>query len=506
MFNNERRPRKSARIMVPWAKKVKYYEKRFKEEFERIADQSPWRNMSEKAWTVMLVKQGIVSRQDGAKILSAILELGKNGPKASTAGSILPFDFGPMSLEKALRERIGEDVASSVNIGKTLPEPLNRLQLRDKLIDVLESILEFRKELLELAKRNIDAVMPGYTHFRQAQPTTFAHYIVSVHDAIERAMTELEGAYKITNLNSLGGGALAGTSWPIDRNLIVELLGFDGLLENSNDCVSSGDFNVSTATGLTNLMIAISRFTMDLNLWGMEEIKMIDVRDEYCSTSSMMPQKKNYSRRLEHARVDSSAVISRLMELVVLAHSEPYAELILLHAMARPLLEALCTAERTLGILSGLISTLIVNKETMLKFARQGFSCATELTNTIMRKKGLSFRKAHTIVAILVGMAEESGRSATEVTSKMLNEAAIEVTGEPVGLSDEDIRQALDPVHFVQVHNSVGGVAPSEVKRMTKDRIKRLEGAKKRHVDRLNKLEQARKRLDAEISLIIQSV
>ena len=218
--------------------------------------------------------------------------------------------------------------------------------------------------------------MPGYTHLAQAQVMTFGHYLVSVHDPIARAMQELETAYKNTNLNTLGCGALAGSSWPLDRKLVADLLGFDDVLENTNDCVASADYCISILAALTNIMLAVSRLTLDLQIWGMEEIKMIGVPESYSDTSSMMPQKKNYGGQLERIRMDSAAIISRFQEAAVLPKNEPYADMLAVLRTRYPVLEALCIVEKDLTILSGFLSTIIPHKEKMLQLAKKGFASA----------------------------------------------------------------------------------------------------------------------------------
>ena len=497
---------RSVRVLTPYAKTITEAESHFNQQMTKVRDMSSWRNMSEKAWVVMLVKEGIVSRENGKKILTGILEIEKaqSGEEASSLS--LPVDnFGLFSVEKILGNSIGLNVAGDVNVGKTLPEPIARLQIRDKILDVFHRVLDFCKTLLEVAAKNTDTIMPGYTHFAQAQAMTFGHYLISVHDATERAIRELEAAYRVTNLNTLGCGALAGTSWDIDRNLVADLLGFDGALENSNDAVSAGDYAISTLSALTNLMVLVSRFALDLEIWGMEEINMIHVPEQYCSQSSMMPQKRNYGAQLEQVRCDVSVVVSRLQECAMTLKNEPYADVIPVLLLKYPVLEALCITEKTLTVLAGFISVMKANRERMFDIARRGFSCASELANVIRRKAGLPYRTAHHITGMLVRIAEEEKVPAHQVTPEMLDKAAVKIMGRSLKMNEKEIRQALDPVHFVEAHKSIGGVAPSEVRRMIKDRKKRLEEVEKRQTERVNRLKEACEILDAEVSSIVES-
>lgn len=497
---------RSVRVLASYAEAITGAETRFDQEMSKTQDMSSWRNMSEKAWVVMLVKQGVVSRKSGQKILSGILEIEKAQSGQAVSGMFLPtHNFGLFTVEKILQDRVGDEVAGDVNVGKTLPEPIVRLQTRDKILDVLCSMLDFRERLLQAAAENVDAVMPGYTHLAQGQAMTFGHYLLSVHDATERATNELERTYQLTNLNTLGCGALAGTSWNIDRELVAALLGFDGVLENANDAVAAGDYAISILAALTNQMVLISRFALDLHMWGMEEIAMIYVPEAYCDQSSMMPQKRNYGGQVERARIDASVVISRLQECVMLVKNEPYADMIPVLHLKYPILEALCITEKTLTTMGDFISAVKANKGRMLEFARRGFSCASELANVIRRKTGVAYRTAHHITGMLVRIAEEEKVPADQVTAEMLNKAAIKIIGRPLTMDDQEVRQALDPVHFVNVTDSRGGVAPVEVKRMIKDRIKRLEEAKKCQAERVSKLQRAQETLNKEVSAIIES-
>jgi argininosuccinate lyase len=498
------RPR-SVRVLEDFSQTIKSAEQRAEQELELIKDFTDTRFYSEKSWVVMLIRQGIIERGQGAELLRAIVELEREGSARDPSRPVFTpsSSFSIWSLENRLSERIGEDLAGNINIGKTLPEPHARLKARDKTLDVLDSLLGFLKCLLDVAASNLETVMPGYTHMSQAQPTTFGHYLLSVHDPLMRAAGELESAYLNTNRSTLGCGALAGSSWPLDRDLVAQLLGFGGVLENTNDCVASADFSVSTLAALANIMIAISRLTLDLQLWGMEEIGMLGVPESYSDTSSMMPQKKNYGGQLERVRLDSAKVIACLQEAAVLPKNEPFSDMLAVLRMRYPLLEALCIVEKDLVILSGFLSTVVPRKERMLELAKKGFSSAAELANLIVRTRGIPYRRAHHITGTLVRLADERGVSASQVDASLVDEASRLVTGESVGLSNEQIQVALDPRQFVAAHDVRGGVAPRETERMCRQRRRELEQAVKRQSHRRQVLQQAKARLQREVEELI---
>ena len=203
---------RSLRVLADFADTIRLAEERLEEELDLIKDLSACRSYSEKAWVVMLTKQKIISQEDGAKLLRAIIDFEKNEQENIRPVYTPSNSFSVWSLEKVLTQKLGEDLAGNINIGKTLPEPIARLKIRDKMVETMDSVLNLLSVLLEVASTNKDTVMPGYTHLAQAQVMTFGHYLASVHDPLARAMQELEAAYNNTNLNTLGCGALAGSS------------------------------------------------------------------------------------------------------------------------------------------------------------------------------------------------------------------------------------------------------------------------------------------------------
>ncbi len=479
-----------ARVGAPQADRILGCNRKCSEEIKALGNYAFWRNQTDKAWTVMLVKQGIIPRSHGAKILRAILDVEKTEPNLSGEG--------------AIAQRAGLDIAGFINVGRTLGEPMHRLKVRDKLLPVFDWLLELREVLLDEAVKNAETVMPGYTHLCHAQATTYGHYLMSVHDPVERGMIELEAAWDSTNRSSIGAGALAGTSWPIDRDLVADLLGMNGILENGNDCEGSRDHFVSVLAALSNLMDLSSRFSMEMNIWTTEEIRMIEVAPAWCGQSSMMPQKRNFGSVFERQRNDATRVFAMLNQVVTLGYSTPHGDMLQANATTAPTLEGVFTAERALGILAGIIPNLTPNRDTMLKFAREGFSCATELAAELVRQRKVPLRPAHTVVGTFVRIAWDAGVTADQTTAEMLDEAALEVLGKKVNFTTEQVREYLDPVHFVKVHTSVGGVAPKMVRRAAGKARTRLETAKKRHKERVRTVERAAKKLDTEGRRIIK--
>ncbi|UCF97450.1 MAG: hypothetical protein JSV89_20100 [Spirochaetaceae bacterium] len=494
---------RSLRVLEAFSETIRESERQLEKDLKMVRDVSRERNYSEKAWIVMLAHSGIITADDAAKILRAILEYERDNPEEE-GSSYLPSDsFSVWSLEKKLTGKLGADLAGNLNIGKTLPEPIARIKIRDGCVSVIDALLDLLGALHPLISSYRHMVMPGYTHLAQAQITTFGHYLLSFHDPLLRALLELESAYGNTNLSTLGCGALAGTSWPVDRQLVAELLGFDGIVENTNDCVASADYGVSTMSALVNIMLPISRVTLDLQFWGSEEVNMIGVPESYSDTSSMMPQKKNFGGQLERIRLDSATIISRFQEVATLTKNEPFADMLPVIRVRFPAADALCVVKKCLRVLQGFLTTVIPNQEKMESLSREGFATAAELANIMVRKNRISYRQAHHISGTVVRIAAERNITADRVDAALLDEAAERVLGKPAGFSDAEVHEALDPRHFVESHTVRGGVAPAEVERMVKDRIARIEDASERQRERKEKLTGAKKMLEERFDMLV---
>ncbi len=260
-----------------------------------------------RAHVVMLAEKGILSKGEGARILEGVKEVESDAGVDERLTSY-------MATEAALIERVGE-VGGRMHTGRSrndLAQTQRRMYYRDRIEELIGAVLDLQRALLAVAEENLETVMPGYTHWRQAQPVTLGHYLVAHADAASRSLERLEDVYKRTNLNTLGSAAIAGTGWPVDRKKTMELLGFDGLLENSYDCVAAHDHVIELASSIAIHMTNLSRLADDLQIWSSDEFGMIDLDEAYAGTSSIMPQKKNPSS-LEMVKGFASEAIGALM-------------------------------------------------------------------------------------------------------------------------------------------------------------------------------------------------
>ncbi|MFA5670388.1 MAG: lyase family protein [Balneolaceae bacterium] len=493
---------KSKRILEYFSDKIMVAEKELEEDLRSIKDLSKERNISEKAWLAMLIEEGIVKKQQGKIILDAIAELEQELDAEEAPFFTSTDSFSTWSLEKILTKKLGADLAGNINIGKTLPEPIARLKIRNSCIGLFDTLLELLKTLHYLSGKYQETIMPGYTHIFQAQITTFGHYLLSVYDSLFRALEELESAYSKTNMCTLGCGALSGTSWPIDRQLVSDFLGFYDVLENTNDCVSTIDYCISLFSAMINITLPVNRVSLDLHYWCSEEIDMINVPESFSDTSSMMPQKKNSGAQVERIRMNSATIIGRMQETVIMTKNEPFADMLAVLQARIPTLEALVILKKDLKILEGFLLFISPKSEKMEQLASEGFSSASEFANILVRKEGISYRQAHHIVGTVVRKCSENGIKGNNVPAEIVNQAAQEVLNKSLNISDEEVRIALSPEHFINSHDSYGGVAPKEMVRMLEEREIKFSEASKRQLLRKKNLADAQSKLEGYLNNI----
>ena len=441
------------------------------------------------AWTVMLMKQGIIPEENIPKVANALLEYwdspeGKRSPD-------------PRTYQAYFTKKLGAAVAGNMTLARVIPSGKMEMPVRQALLRQMSLLYGLEEVLLDTAEKYKTAVMPGYTHNRHAQSTTLGHYLVSVYDPIEQSLEGLERGYKQINRNRLGCGALAGTSWPIDRELVSTYLGMDGLIENTNYAVGSSDGFVVVVADLTNVIAVLSRIAWDFDIWSTNEYDFIDFGVGV--GSFMMPQK--WAERANQGQIEAtwfgaSKILSNLTEVASMGMKVPQGDTNALeHHMKDGALAALRNIEVYAEPWLILLATIEVHEDVMLARARSGYSAATELAHEIMRHDGYDYRTAHDIVQTFVLASVKKGLASKDAEIGILQAAAQEVVGKKLSMTQEELREALDPVHFVKVTNSRGGVAPEEVGRMIKERRKRLAEARARHLKRIEKLENGRKQL-----------
>lgn len=457
--------------------------------------------MVDKAHVIMLIEQGVIKLEEGSVILGALEEFECLNYEELVKG---PFEDVHVAIESKLIERLGEEIGGKMHTARSRNDEVAtclRLTTRRQILEILKELLNLLKVLYSRSLSELNTIMPGYTHTQHAQPVTLAHHLTAHFDALVRDFERLLDTYKRVNKSPLGACALATTGFPINRFRTAELLGFDGLIENSMDAVSSRDFILETLSNIAILATDLSRIAEELILWSSSEFKFVELPDEYSSTSSIMPQKKNPDT-MEITRAKVGRIYGNLMGVLAMLKALPLTYNRDMQEVTPRLWDSIETIKRMLRIMSGALEKMTFNREMMYKAAFENFSTATELADTLVRKKGLAFRTAHMIVGALVLEALKRGLKPDEVDSKLLNEVSVKVYGKPVDLTDEDVKNALNPEKFVSVRSVIGGPSPRTVEEALKRREKTLEFLQS-EIERLENKEVA---VEKSLENIIESI
>lgn len=435
-----------------------------------------------RAHTVMLAEEKIISKDEANQILDGIKKVEKE-----EIG--LLQNVGYMFTETALIKQIGE-IGGKMHIGRSrndLGHTQRRIYYRDQIIRLIASIIIYRKNLLETAEVNIETVMPGYTHWRQAQPTTLAHYILAHVEAAGRMVERLEDIYRRTNISPLGSAAFAGTGWPINRTRTTSLLGFDDILENNYDGVSTIDYYMELSAALAIHMSNLSRLAEDLQIWSSDEFKLIELAEEYAGTSSIMPQKKN-PLILEQVKSYTSECIGAMVSVFTSMKGTSYTN-ITDRVMLDPMV--IDTIVGSTNIMAGVVYTLEPLKENMMKHLQDGFSTMTDLADTLVKKYNLSFRQAHDIIVQVTIEAIKRNIKAEEITYEMIDQAAESILGIKLLIPIELIQQSTNPTLNVKRRKVTGGPSPESARKMMENQHKKLVCEKKRNTIRQHKIDKA---------------
>jgi argininosuccinate lyase len=407
------------------------------------------------AHATMLGKQGIIPIEDVEAIVSGL----KGILEQIEAGS---FDFSVsledihMNIEARLSERIG-DAGKRLHTGRSRNDQVAldiRLYLRDELVEISAYIDLLIDSLLFQAEENLSVIMPGFTHLQTAQPILFSHHMLAYHEMLKRDKARMEDCLKRTNVMPLGAGALAGTTFPIDREYVAELLDFAEVTRNSLDSVSDRDFALEFCAASSIMMMHLSRFSEELILWSTSEFKFVDLSDSFCTGSSIMPQKKNPDVP-ELVRGKTGRVYGNLMSLLTVMKSLPLAYNKDMQEDKEPLFDTIDTVKGCLKVFADMVREMRVNPARMGAAAGGGFSTATDVADYLVRK-GVAFRDAHEVVGKAVRYCIEN-----EMDIPELSLAEWQLFS---GRIDEDIFGCITVEASVNARKATGGTALERVK------------------------------------------
>ena len=445
----------------------------------------------DRAWTVMLYRQGLIPHKVAAALLTALKKAGVEG--YSWAGE-----------EWLCKQLDGdEDTASAVNYGRTLQEPMARMQMRDAILLVTDEAHDTLATLLDRAELHADSMMAGQSHFSHAQPTTYGAYLLAVHDGIARGLKQLDLAYELTNQNSGGCGACSGTGWPVDRQLITDLLGFDQLIELAYDCESSQDEIPAILFALSSIALTISRSAMDHGIWSLVEIDNLQAAPEYLGVSSFMPQKAHTGGMFENIRIACNEIIGDMMTTVVTYKGESIQDVLPVYKSPPYVLKGTLQARKALGLFRNVVGTARINKERMEEIVRNGYSGAPDLALHMIREHGYGGRRAHRICCHFVRIARERGIHPADTTGALLDEAA-RIGAEPEPhLTTEVVHDCMTFRHYFETHNNPGDAHPDQTRRMVGERREALNPLRAAQAARRQRIADGQARLDAAIEAIL---
>ena len=408
------------------------------------------------AHSQMLAKQGVISEKDAEDIKSGLLSI-----KDDIESGKLTFDSDAedihMFIEEELTNRIG-NAGKRLHTGRSRNDQValdQRLYMVDEAGEITELLDDLIDTLVDIAKANTETYMPGYTHLQRAQPITYAHYLSAYIEMFKRDIDRLNAAKDRANISPLGSGALAGTTYPLDREFVAEQLGMSGVTLCSLDGVADRDFAIEFASACSILMMHLSRMSEEIILYASQEFKFYELDDAYSTGSSMMPQKKNPDVA-ELTRGKTGRVYGDLISLLVIMKGLPLTYNKDMQEVQEAMFDCIETIKAVLPPFTGMIRTMTIRKDNMEAAALGGFTNATDLADYLV-KKGLPFRETHAISGKLVHYCIENGISLLDVSLDKLKEFS--------PAFEEDVYDAISLKTCVEGRSLIGGPAPDTVKK-----------------------------------------
>ncbi len=450
--------------------------------------------MGSEAHVIMLKEAGILTEEEASKILRELENALNDWKKGKLKIDETLEDIHPL-VEKYVVQRLGVNIGGKMHTGRSRNDQVMidvRMYIRREIIALIRLIRRLIKVQISLAENHVETVMPGYTHLQQAQITTFAHFLLAYADSLIRDIERLENLYERVNKSPLGACALAGTSFEISRERTAELLGFEGVIENSIDATTTRDFAIETIAVLAIHQTNLSRIAEDIILWSTTEFGFLEIPDEYCSISSVMPQKKNPDT-LELIRGRTSRVLGALNHILIMVKGLPSGYNRDLQETKPPLWTAIDTVKSSVKMLSGLLKNLKIEKETALKLVEKGYSAALDLSEKIVKETRISFREAHAIVGTTIKKLATKRAPLNEDAFNDLKEAWKEVLGEETSITLSSIKDCFNPLKSINERKSLGSPNPTMLKETIEERKKILEDIKNRNKTRETKIEESEK-------------
>ncbi len=403
----------------------------------------------------MLAHVGLLEDDEYQAIEKGLLEI-KNDIEHGDFAWLVELEDVHMNIEARLTERIGV-AGKKLHTGRSRNDQVAtdmRLYLRDEIDQIRGELRRLQDALLDIAEREAETILPGFTHLQVAQPVTFGHHMLAWHEMLRRDDERLGDCRRRVNVMPLGAAALAGTSYPIDRAYTARLLGFERIAENSLDAVSDRDFIIEFIGCAALIMTHLSRFSEELILWASAQFGFIELSDRYCTGSSIMPQKKNPDIP-ELVRGKTGRVNGHLVALLTLMKAQPLAYNKDNQEDKEPLFDTVDTLKGCLRIFADMMPAMEINKKRMLAAAHQGFATATDLADYLVRR-GVPFRDAHEVVGKAVRYGLDNGKDLADMSLEELRQFSSHI--------EADVFDVLTLSGSVAARNHLGGTAPEQVR------------------------------------------
>ena len=402
----------------------------------------------------MLSHVGVLTEAECESIVSGLGDIKSDIESGDFVWSIALEDVH-MNIEARLIDKIG-DVGKKLHTGRSRNDQVAtdiRLFLREEIAAISDEMLRLQSALLEMAEAEVDTIMPGFTHLQTAQPVTFGHHVMAWFEMFKRDFDRLKDCSKRMNVMPLGAAALAGTSYPIDREYTAKLLNFDAVTENSLDAVSDRDFAIEFLATASIVMMHLSRISEELVLWSSAQFNFIEIDDCFCTGSSIMPQKKNPDVP-ELIRGKSGRVYGNLFSLLTIMKSQPLAYNKDNQEDKEPLFDSIDTLRDSLHVYAEMMKVITVHRDVMRDAAIKGFSTATDLADYLVNN-GVAFRDAHEVVGKTVQFAIKAERDLAELTLAEMQQFS--------GVIKQDVFDVLTLDGSVSSRNHIGGTSPAQV-------------------------------------------
>jgi argininosuccinate lyase len=411
------------------------------------------------AHATMLAEVGVLTSDEKQQIIDGLEKIRTEIRNGEFEWSVKLEDVH-MNIEARLTDLIGI-TGKKLHTGRSRNDQVAtdiRLYLRDAIDALTGEITRLQNGLLDLAEKEADTIMPGFTHLQTAQPVTFGHHLMAWFEMLSRDYERLTDCRKRVNRMPLGSAALAGTTYPIDRTITAKLLGFEGICENSLDGVSDRDFAIEFSAAASLIMTHLSRFSEELVLWTSAQFNFIELPDRFCTGSSIMPQKKNPDVP-ELVRGKTGRITGHLISLLTLMKSQPLAYNKDNQEDKEPLFDTVENLFNCLRSYADMVPAIEANKESMREAARRSFSTATDLADYLV-KKGVAFRDSHEIVGTAVAFGIQEKKDLSEMSLQELQQFSDHI--------NEDVFDVLTLEGSVNARNHLGGTAPDQVRAAVK--------------------------------------